>query len=172
MAAYSKRHYGDDTWALEPRAIVLHYTGTYTYAAAHETFASDTLSMGELPGVAAHYVIDKNGTIYQQVPLDVRARHTIGLNWCAIGIEFVQEAGSGPAWAVDQIFARRVQLDAGLRLVSWLQASYGIPAGDVLGHATANSSPLFKDLEGWRNDHVDWDAAAVARFKAALLQGV
>jgi hypothetical protein len=172
MAAYSERHYGQATWVLKPFAIVLHYTGTYTYASAHATFASNTATMGELPGVAAHFVIDKDGAIYQQVPLDVRARHAIGLNWCAVGIEFVQESGSGPAWAIDQIFARRRQLDAGLRLVSWLQAKYGIPAADVLGHATANSSPLFKDLEGWRNDHVDWAASAVTRFKAALLQGV
>jgi N-acetylmuramoyl-L-alanine amidase len=172
MAAYSKRHYGDDTWVLKPSAIVLHYTGTYTYAAAHNTFASDASSMGETPGVATHFVIDKDGTIYQQVPLNVRARHTIGLNWCAVGIEFVQEAGPGPTWAIDQIFARRRQIDAGLRLVSWLQATYSIPLSNVIGHATANASPLFKDLEGWRNDHVDFGAPAVVRFKVALAQGV
>ena len=27
---------------------------------------------------------------------------------------------------------------------------------DVIGHAMANHSPYFKDLEGWRNDHTDW----------------
>ena len=32
----------------------------------------------------------------------------------------------------------------------------------------ANSSPLFKDLLGQRNDHVDWDTAAVDRFRKAL----
>ena len=33
----------------------------------------------------------------------------------------------------------------------------------------ANDSPLFKDLLGWRNDHQDWNAAAVARFKQAMV---
>ena len=44
----------------------------------------------------AHFVIDEDGTIYQQVPLDVRCRHAVGLDWCAVGIEFVQPASSGP----------------------------------------------------------------------------
>ena len=169
MAAYSGRHYGQATWVLHPQAIVLHYTATSTYSSAHNTFASNAPALGELPGVAAHFVIDENGTIYQQVPLDVRCRHAVGLDWCAIGIEFVQPAGSGPAWAIAQIFSRPRQLDAGLRLVAWLEAAYGIDAANVIGHAMANDSPLFKDLLGWHNDHQDWNAAAVARFKRAMV---
>ena len=170
MAAYSGRHYGQATWVLHPQAIVLHYTATSTYAAAHNTFASNAPALGELPGVAAHFVIAENGIIHQQVPLDVRCRHTVGLDWCAIGIEFVQPAGSGPAWAIAQIFSRARQLDAGLRLVAWLEAAYGIDETNVIGHAMANDSPLFKDLLGWRNDHQDWNAVAVARFKRAMVR--
>jgi hypothetical protein len=168
MAAYSQRHYGQATWVLHPQAIVLHYTATATYAAAHHIFVANAPVLGEPPGVAAHFVIDEYGTIYQQVPLDVRCRHAIGLDWCALGVEFVQPAGSGPSQAIAQIFARPRQLDAGLRLVAWLQATYDIGAADVVGHAEANTSPLFKDLLGARNDHRDWNAAAVARFRRAL----
>ena len=170
MAAYSGRHYGQATWVLHPQAIVLHYTATSTYASAHNTFAADAPALGELPGVAAHFVIDESGTIYEQVPLDVRCRHTIGLDWCAVGIEFVQPAGSGPRWAIAQIFSRPRQLNAGLRLVAWLEAAYGIDATNLIGHAMANDSPLFKDLSGWHNDHQDWNAAAVARFKRAMVR--
>jgi len=168
MAAFSRRHYGQDTWVLRPQVIVLHYTATSTYAAAHNTFASNAPVLGELPGVAAHFVIDENGTIYQQVPLDVRARHTVGLDWCAVGIEFVQPAASGPAQAIAQIFARPRQLDAGLRLVAWLQAAYDISSENVIGHAMANDAAQFNDLLGQRNDHVDWNTAAVMRFRQAL----
>jgi hypothetical protein len=168
MAAFSERHYGQDTWVLHPRLIVLHYTATATYAAAHATFAANAPALGELPGVAAHFVIDEDGTIYQQVPLDVRCRNAVGLDWCAVGIEFVQPASSGPAQAIAQIFARPRQIAAGLRLVAWLQARYDLSTNDVIGHAMANSSPLFKDLLGQRNDHVDWDTAAVNRFRKAL----
>ena len=168
MAAFSKRHYGQDTWVLHPQVIVLHYTATSTYAAAHNTFAANAPALGELPGVAAHFVIDENGTIYQQVPLDVRARHTVGLDWCAVGVEFVQPAASGPAQAIAQIFARPRQVAAGLRLVAWLQATYDISSENVIGHAMANDAAQFKDLTGQRNDHVDWDTAAVLRLRRAL----
>ena len=50
MAAFSRRHYGQATWVLHPQAIVLHYTATSTYAAAHNTFASNAPALGELPG--------------------------------------------------------------------------------------------------------------------------
>ena len=97
MAAYCRRHYGaaQATWVLKPKAVVLHYTAGGSYSSAHNYFSSNAPNLGELPGVCAHFIIDKNGKIYQQLPLGVRCRHTIGLNYAAVGIEFVQEAGIG-----------------------------------------------------------------------------
>jgi hypothetical protein len=164
-AAYALRHYGVSTWHLTPKVIVLHYTAGSTYAGARAVFMSDAANLGELPGVVSHFIIDKDGTIYQLLPFDVMGRHTIGLNNVAIGIEFVQEGGSS---AEQQIMARTKQIDAGLALVTWLQAKYGISDANVLGHGTANASPLFKDLEGWKNDHTDWSAGPLAQFKALL----
>ena len=86
----------------------------------------------------------------------------------AIGIEFVQETGSSSAWADRQILHRPAQLDAGLRVVAWLQRKYGISDANVIGHAMANQSPYFKDLEGWHNDHTDWLPPDVTRFRAGL----
>ena len=170
MAAYCRRHYGaaQATWVLKPKAVVLHYTAGGAYSSAHNYFSSNTPNLGELPGACAHFIIDKNGRIYRQLSTGVRCRHTIGLNYVAVGIEFVQEAGSGPTWACNQIFKRPRQINAGLRLVRWLRWKYKMPMRNVLGHGTANSSPLFKDLKGWRNDHVDWGAAAIARFRKKL----
>ena len=37
----------------------------------------------------AHFIIDRDGTIYQLVRLNLMCRHTVGLNWAAIGIEHV-----------------------------------------------------------------------------------
>lgn len=167
MAGYCQRHYGQHTWVLQPKAIVLHYTTGSTYGPTHNYFAANTRNLGELPGVCAHFVIDKNGTVYQQLSTGIRCRHTIGLNHVAIGIEFVQEGSAG---AVSQIFARTAQITAGLKLVKMLQGRYGIPTSRVYGHGTANSSPLFKDLEGWTNDHGDWNVADIARFKQKLAQ--
>jgi hypothetical protein len=90
MAAYSLRHYGTASWQLTPTMIVLHYTAGGTWAGARATFAADTVSTGELPGTCSHYVVDKDGTVYQLVPTSIRCRHTIGLNDAAIGIEMVR----------------------------------------------------------------------------------
>jgi N-acetylmuramoyl-L-alanine amidase len=169
MAAYSLRHYGSSTWLLRPSVIVLHYTAGSTYRGARAVFVANAPNLGELPGVAAHFVIDKDGTIYQLVPLYVRVRHAIGLNHRALGIEFVQEGGSGPRWADAQILARKAQMRAALRLVRYLRARYGIRLRDVIGHAMANDSPYFRDLLGWRNDHTDWLAADVRVFRARLV---
>jgi N-acetyl-anhydromuramyl-L-alanine amidase AmpD len=168
MAAYSKRHYGTASAKLHPRVIVLHFTANNSYSATWNTFASNAPNRGEKPGTCSHFVIEKNGRIHQLVPLGVRCRHTVGLNHVSIGIEMVQQTGQGAHWADQQILHRPKQINAALRLVRWLQGRYHIRNADVVGHATANSHRLFKDLEGWRNDHVDWQAADVRAFRRRL----
>jgi hypothetical protein len=168
MAAYSLRHYGTASWQLTPTMIVLHYTAGGTWASTRAVFAADTVNMGELPGTCAHYVVDKDGTVYLLVPTSVRCRHTIGLNDQALGIEMVQEGGSSAAWADRQILDRPAQVGAALALVRDLQAQFGIPTTSVIGHAMANSVPQSHDRLGWRNDHADWSADDVARFRARL----
>jgi protein MpaA len=171
MAGYSKRHYGHRAWRLRnPHVIVLHYTTSATYAPAWNTFASNAAVKGELPGSCAHFIIGKNGVIHRVVPLRIRCRHAIGLNWTSIGIEMVQEQ-LGSSHASDRaILNRRPQINAALHLVRWLKARYGITARNVTGHAMANDSPYFKDLEGWRNDHTDWERRDVATFRHRLRQ--
>jgi N-acetyl-anhydromuramyl-L-alanine amidase AmpD len=169
MAAYSQRHYGDREYRLtNPQVIVLHFTGTDSYASVWSTFDSNAPNMGELPGVCSHYVIEQDGTINELVPPRIRCRHTIGLNYTAIGIEMVQSTGQGSHWADQQILARRPQIRAALRLVRWLQSRYAIPTGEVIGHAMANDDPHFKDHEGWVNDHTDWLKRDVKEFRHRL----
>ena len=63
----------------------------------------------ELPQVCAHFVIDRDGTIYELVPPNIMCRHTVGLNWTAIGIEHV-------GYSDGEILRNRRQLAASLRL--------------------------------------------------------
>ena len=168
MASYALKHYGLSSITLHPKLIVLHYTDSSTYAAAHATFESDTPNMGVLPGTVAHFVIDKDGTIYQQLPLNLMGRHAVGVNWCAIGIEMVQEQHGGDSSTVAQILDRPAQRNALVRLVRWLMYHYHIPAQNVIGHAMANDSHYFRDLVGWRNDHTDWALPQVLHLRALL----
>ena len=169
MAAYSFRHYGYRKWRLtHRRVIVLHFTAGSTYSSARAHFASNSPNRGEYPGVCAHYVVDKDGTIYENVPPRIRCRHAIGLNHRSIGVEMVQEAGRSSHWADRQILERRPQIRAALGLVAHLQGRFDVRMRDVIGHAMANNSDYFKDLQGWRNDHTDWLWRDVKVFRRRL----
>lgn len=172
-AAYCKRHYGKSAYRLKPRVIILHYTAgpkSATWRTTWNYFAANTpdVEYHELPGALAHFIITRDGRIFQLLGTAFRGRHCVGLNHVSIGIEFVQPAGSGGHWASQQILDRPKQVRAGLRLVRWLQDKYGITTANVWGHAMANGHPLFKDLRGWRNARCDWPAAEVKIFRKRL----
>jgi len=166
MAAYSKRHYGASSWRLEgPKVIVEHYTGSNSFDSAFATFSADVPDgeLHELPGVCAHFIVDQDGTIYQLVPLKVRCRHTVGLNYTAIGIEHV---GTSDA----QVLGNRRQLDASLALSAWLMSKYGISLGNVIGHNENRNSRYHKELyAGWRcQTHGDFTHADMEIYRAKL----
>ena len=165
-AAYASRHYGLDTWRLNhPRVIVEHYTAGTTFTSAWNTFARDApdAELHELPGTCAHFVIDRDGTIYQLVPLTTMCRHTVGLNWTAIGIEHV---GTSDA----QILSRPRQLAASLRLTLWLMHRYGISLPNVIGHSESLTSPYHRERYApWRcQTHGDWTHADMKTYRARL----
>jgi len=165
-AAYANRHYGLHTWRLShPHVIVEHYTASTTFASAWNTFASDTpdVELHELPGTCAHFVIDRDGTIYQLVPLTTMCRHTVGLNWTAIGIEHV---GTSDA----QILSDPKQLAASLRLTLWLMHRYGISLPNVIGHSESLTSPFHRERYAlWRcQTHADWTHADMTTYRGRL----
>ena len=165
-ARYAERHYGIDRWRLEhPHVIVEHYTATSTFAPVWATFAADTPDgeLGELPGTCAHFVIDRDGTIYQLVPLDTMCRHTVGLNWTAIGIEHV---GTSDASILDD----PAQLDASLRLTLWLMSRFHISLPNVIGHAESLTSPYHRERYApWRcQTHADWQHADMVVYRRRL----
>jgi N-acetyl-anhydromuramyl-L-alanine amidase AmpD len=168
MARYAERHYGTRTARLsEPRQIVLHFTVSSTYGSVWNHFASNAPARGttgkaESPGTCAHFVVDTDGAIHQLVPLKYMCRHAVGLNDQSIGIEFVELRSAA------NVLRRTAQVEAGLRLVRWLQAEYHIGGSDVIGHSMVNRSRFFTDRKGWRNTHVDWSEAQTRAFRARL----
>lgn len=165
MAAYAERHYHIDSWILHPRAIVEHVTATDSFSSVWNAFAVDAPDpeLHELPGDCAHFVIDRDGTIYQLVPLNVMCRHTVGLNWVAIGIEHV---GLSDA----QVMHDAAQIRSSLALTVWLMGKYGIPLANVIGHNESITSPLHKELYApWRcQTHGDWTHPDMVWYRARL----
>lgn len=166
MAVYSARHYGERAWRLKrPRVIVEHWAETGSAAAVFNTFAPDRPDpeLHELPNTCAHFVISGSGRIFQLVSLRVRCRHTVGLNWTAIGIE---HTGFGDA----EVLANRRQMHASLRLTRYLRCRFHIKRSNVIGHAESLSSPYHRERVASlrRQTHGDWRHRSMQTYRKRL----
>ena len=131
MEAYFATHYGPDAPTyLEPKMVVLHWTGVPSASSTWNTFASATLAgrrdirrAGSV-NVSAHFLVDRDGTIHRLLPEDAFARHCIGFNHISIGVENVGGTKGQPL--------TEAQVDANVRLIQDLQTRY--PIDLVIGH--------------------------------------
>ncbi|RKG78854.1 peptidoglycan recognition protein family protein [Corallococcus terminator] len=111
-------------------AIVLHHTGTNN-GKGDMAWMRDPQSK-----VSAHYMLDRDGKIYQLVGDDKRAWHAgkgelngvpTDVNGRSIGIEIVND-GSGKTAFTD------AQYKALTQLVGYLKQEHKVPAGNIVGH--------------------------------------
>jgi N-acetylmuramoyl-L-alanine amidase len=166
MRAYAQRHYGIDDYRLRhPRVIVEHYTVTDTFQPVYDSFAPNVpdYDLHELPGICSHFVVDRDGTIYQLVRTTIMCRHTVGLNYTAIGIEHVGRSDA-------QVLGNRRQLAASLRLTRMLQGHYGISTRNVIGHNESLSSPFHRELVARlrTQTHADFPKSAMDVYRRRL----
>jgi hypothetical protein len=165
-AAYALRHYGTSTATIaHPHVIVEHYTVTPDFASTYNTFAPDTpdVELHELPGLCSQFVIDRDGTIYQLTPVSFLCRHTVGLNYTAVGIEHV---GSSDA----QVLSDAAQMRSSLRLTRWLRCRSQIAVKNVIGHSESLTSPYHREnVASLRNQtHGDWTHADMRTYRSRL----
>lgn len=99
---YIEAHYGfrPETIAIQPKMIVLHWTGIDGFQDSWNRFAPATLrnTRPDLAGsgavnVSVHFMVARNGTVYRLMPETRMGRHVIGLNYHAIGVENAGGAG-------------------------------------------------------------------------------
>jgi N-acetylmuramoyl-L-alanine amidase len=166
MRTYARRHYGIDDWRLrDPKVIVEHVAVAGSTSAVFAIFAPDVadVELHELPGVCSHFVVGADGTVVQLVPLSIMCRHTVGLNYTAIGIEHV-------GFRDADVLGDRRQLNASLRLTRWLRCRYAIAVKDVIGHNESLTSPYHRErVVALRTQtHGDWVGASMRRYRAKL----
>ena len=166
MRAYARRHYGIDDWRLrDPKVIVEHVAVAGSTSAVFAIFAPDVadVELHELPGVCSHFVVGADGTVVQLVPLSIMCRHTVGLNYTAIGIEHV-------GFRDADVLGDRRQLNASLRLTRWLRCRYAIAVKNVIGHHESLTSPYHRErVVALRlQTHGDWVRASMRRYRAKL----
>jgi N-acetylmuramoyl-L-alanine amidase len=166
MSRYSQRHYGKLGWRLrDPHVIVEHIAVTGSLGSLYNTFAPDTPDpeLGELPNVCAHFGVGSDGQIDQFVRLHTRCRHTVGLNYTAIGIEHVGFTDS-------DVLGDPPQLRASLRLTQYLRCRFGIGVRNVIGHNESLSSPYHLELVPSlkHQTHGDWVHADMQVYRGKL----
>jgi N-acetyl-anhydromuramyl-L-alanine amidase AmpD len=88
---------------IDPHVIVLHYTGGGSAKSTRAYFDNlkieaerKQLVKAGAVNVSSHYVVDRDGTIYRLQPETRFARHCIGLNHIAIGVENVGDGDKYP----------------------------------------------------------------------------
>ncbi|HEY8867557.1 MAG TPA: M14 family zinc carboxypeptidase [Solirubrobacteraceae bacterium] len=168
MQAYALRHYGIDDYRLKrPQVVVEHFSDTNSAQSVYDIFRPDhpDAELHELPNTCAHFVIDRDGTIYQLVALNLMCRHVLGLNYTAIGIEHV-------GFSDVEVMGDAAQLRASLALTRWLRCTYGVALTNVIGHAESLGSPFYREnvarLRG--QTHNDFGRPAMTRYRSMLAQ--
>lgn len=131
--AYLNERYGmvQNEATIVPQMVVVHWTVIPTFEASFRTFNQARLpssrsgiqSAGAL-NVSSQYMIDRDGTIYQLLPDTTFARHVIGLNHCAIGIENIGGTKDLPMTTA--------QLKSNIELIRKLSGKHNIKY--VIGH--------------------------------------
>jgi N-acetylmuramoyl-L-alanine amidase len=166
MAKYSKHHYGQFKWRLNnPQLIVEHYAAAGSISSIFNTFRTDQpdVEFHELPNVCSHFAVGADGGIYKFVPVSIRCRHVVGLNYTAIGIEHV-------GFSDQDILGRPAQLNASLALTQWLRCRFNLPVDQVIGHNESLSSPFYKELDPRfkGQTHGDWNHADMETYRGDL----
>ncbi|MDV7138833.1 peptidoglycan recognition family protein [Maribacter sp. TH_r10] len=142
---YLKERYGLDQKepTIVPKMIVLHWTAIPTFEKSFDAFRNSKLpnwrpDIENVSGlnVSAHFLVDRDGTIYQLLPETTMGRHVIGLNHCAIGVENVGGTSETPL--------TKEQLKSNIWLVKYLAEKYDIAY--VIGH---HEYTLFEGHELW-----------------------
>lgn len=146
---YQKSHYGLSAadGSITPKIVVLHWTVIPTLEESFQAFKNATLpsARGDIAGggalnVSAHYLVDRDGTIYHLMPDTLMARHTIGLNHTAIGIENVGGTPDKPL--------TKAQINSNIELVKHLIGIY--PIEYLIGHYEYT---LFEGHPLWQEQH-------------------
>lgn len=131
---------------ITPKMIILHNTGGGTLESNFNYFnhteietARDINRKQSKLNVSAHYLIDRDGAIYQLMDDTAFARHSIGLNYCAIGIENIGN---------EKAPLTKEQVKANAELIRYLCSKYSIEY--MIGHSEYiqfRNTPLWKELD-------------------------
>jgi hypothetical protein len=169
--AYRKLHQDPniDDITIEPTMIVLHYTGGNSAAGTWRYFnrlrlegRRAKLRRAGAVNVSAHFLVHRDGTIWRLMPETWMARHCIGLNHTAIGIENV---GDGDRYPLTD-----AQIAANEALIRYLTGKHAIT--HLIGHSESRAmeaTPYFLERDPkYRNSKSDPGAAFLRAVRSRV----
>ncbi len=153
---------------ITPRMVVVHWTASTSFDDTYDYFYGSRLDTSRKSiddasnlNVSAHYLVKRDGEVHQLLPDTLFARHVIGLNHSAIGIENV---GS----ETDRL--TEAQLEANTKLIEKLSRKYNIEY--LIGHFEYKSfedHPLWKERDDeYRTEKVDPSNEFMLRLRKNL----
>ena len=157
---YIADHYGEqpEDISIEAQIIVLHWTAIDGLEESFAAFDPERLrdsrpNLGapDEVNVSIQFLVDRDGAVYRLMPETWMARHCIGLNHSAIGVENVGGGGG-----IDNLTDE--QIAANIRLVRYLVRKYPT-IRYLIGHMEYQrfeGHPLWLELdETYRTEKVD-----------------
>ena len=143
---YLKEHYDlvQDKPTISPKMVVVHWTAIPTFEKSFDAFYKSKLpdwrpdiQNASSLNVSSQFLVDRDGTVYRLMPETFMARHVIGLNHSAIGIENVGGTENTPL--------TKAQLKANIKLIKYLKKKF--PEIEyIIGHF---EYPNFDGTELW-----------------------
>ena len=129
---YFKLHYKDESIHLEPKMVVLHYSRLPSFSKLWWTFVKGgKYSAGDkgkkFGHLSTHFVIDRDGSIYQLMPLNHRARGAYGVNHVAVSIDVIGRNEK-------ELLSNKKQMKVTFALVKWLMRKFRISSSGVRAH--------------------------------------
>jgi len=170
--AYIKNHYGFEVEniEIEPRIIVLHWTADMSFKKSFERLKpqklfsdrKDIVKASAL-NVSSQFMVKRDGTIYRLMPENWMARHVIGLNYSAIGVENIGSLKHG---------LTKAQLKANIALVRYLKHKHP-SITDMIGHheyRKMEGTELWLELDdGYRTKKSDPGAKFMSDVRKAVV---
>lgn len=152
---YLKERHGiiQSTPIISPKIIVLHWTAAKTLSSTFNAFYPAKLPNGDRKDIvqvsslntSSQFLIDRDGTIYRLMPENYFARHVIGLNYCAIGVENVGSA---------DFPLTESQLKSNIELVKYLHKRYNIEY--LIGHYEYTK---FRNTSLWKETNAKYQTS-------------
>lgn len=170
---YTKMHYGyEAVYMSTPKVVVVHWTAGGSINSVYNYFYKDYISGNDdfhkkngSVNVSSQFLVDRDGTVYQLFDETFIARHCIGMNYHAIGIENIGGFDG-------QEDLTEEQLQANIALIHYLEVKYPsikLVVGHFEAAGFADYPEYYKELvNGYITGKVDPGETFIKRVREGL----